>query len=165
MSTRLRQVKPRIPGHSADRPRAIDDPGPLPVRLLTVQDRTANPTMVFPDHAARLGRSGPARRTSAGKTVRPPIAHGESPRLIRPCAPPATRARCPAALPTRVRVGRSPGGTRRAPTLEPGFTPVVPFSRQVGRPGRTTLDFVALRYAAGTGEVSTAAIGAYRQQT
>jgi hypothetical protein len=41
----------------------------------------------------------------------------------------------------------------------------VPFGLQVGLPGRTAVDFFALRYAAGTGEVSTAAIGAYRQQT
>jgi hypothetical protein len=48
---------------------------------------------------------------------------------------------------------------------KPGFTTVVPFSLQVGLPGRTALDFFALRYAVGTGEVSMAAIGTYRQQT
>ena len=46
---------------------------------------------------------------------------------------------------------------------KPGFTTVVPFSLQVGPPGRTALDFYSLRYNAVTGEVSTAAVGAYRQ--
>ena len=47
----------------------------------------------------------------------------------------------------------------------PGYTTVVPFSLHGDSPCRTALDFFAFRYNAATGEVSTAAIGTYRQQT
>ena len=58
------------------------------------------------------------------------------------------------------RVGRGSSEIWRA-IWPPGSKTVAPFSL----PGRTALDFFLLRYPAATGEVSTVAIGAYRQQT